>query len=92
MVSDERWQMRSRVDLPQLGSPPPRLSQSLAQIKVLHLHAVPFSCRPLGPRGRLHIQNVRPQLTPAFLVTMVLHGSPWSQLGEMGLEKSVPHD
>lgn len=64
--------------------------QSLAHMKVLHRHCVFFSLFPLGPRGLAHIQNERPQFTPGFLVSIVLQGSPCSQLGEIGLEKSFP--
>lgn len=59
-------------------------------MKVLHLHCVPRSCFPLGPRGRLHIQKDRPQLTPGFLVSMVLQGSSCSHLGAIGLANNLP--
>lgn len=59
-------------------------------MKVGHLQCVPLSCLPLGPSGRLHIQKDLPQFTPGFLVTMVLHGSPCSQRGAIGLAKSLP--
>lgn len=67
-------------------------SQSLAHMKVPHLHCVPLSLFPEGPSGRLHIQNDRPQLTPGFLVSIVLQGSSCSHLGATGLAKSLPQD
>ena len=72
-------------------APPVCPSQSLAHMNVLHRHCVPFSLFPLGPNGRLHIQNDRPQLIPGFFVSMVLHGSLCSHLGAIGFEKSFPH-
>lgn len=38
----------------------------------------------------MHIQNDRPQFTPGFFVSIVLHGSPCSQLGATGLENNLP--
>jgi hypothetical protein len=52
-------------------------SQSLAQIKVGHLQAVPFSLFPLGPNGLGQIQNVRPKFTPGFFVFRLMHSSSW---------------
>lgn len=40
----------------------------------------------------MHIQNERPQFTPGFLVSMVLHGSSCSHLGAMGFVKSFPQE
>ena len=65
-------------------------SQSLVQMNVLHLHSVLLSFFPLGPRGRLHIQKERPQLTPGFFVSIVLQGSLCSHLGAIGLENNLP--
>src|SRR5271155_2815085 len=61
-------------------------------MNVRHLHGVPLSLYPLGPSGRLHIQNERPRFTPGFVVSRILHGSPCSQLGTSGFAKSLRHD
>lgn len=68
-------------------------SQSLHQIKVVHLHSVFFSLSPDGPSGRGHIQNDLPQFIPLFFVWKLMQGSLWlSHMGAAGLVKSLHHD
>lgn len=68
-------------------------SQSLNQIKVVHLHSVFFSLSPDGPSGRGHIQNDLPQFIPLFFVWKLMQGSLWlSHRGAAGLVKSLHQD